>query len=81
MDEVVFEPTPPMSSYLACFIICDFEKESAWAGKRETALAAFARNEQIERINHGLQVLHDILGFYESYFGKNWVRGVPHYTS
>ncbi|KAK3929260.1 Glutamyl aminopeptidase [Frankliniella fusca] len=70
LTTVEFTETVKMSSYLAAFIVCDFERQ-----KENTTMASgkpvniYARKEQIANTAEALKVAQNVVDFYASYFG------------
>ncbi|CAB0011770.1 unnamed protein product [Nesidiocoris tenuis] len=66
---VSFAQTPLMSTYLACFIVCDFPHlPSVNIESSGTKLTVYAREEQLHAANHALKVATDALGYFNKYF-------------
>lgn len=67
LTEVVFEKSVPMVTYLACFIVCDFDhiEETTRDGKK---FRVYATPDQIDRANYSLHLGVNVLNFFEDYF-------------
>ncbi|XP_056008322.1 putative aminopeptidase-2 isoform X2 [Ostrea edulis] len=64
----VYEESVPMSTYLACFIVCDFKNISK-ATPNGILYGAWSRPEAIQQAEFALEVGVDTITFYENYFG------------
>nr|XP_022306251.1 aminopeptidase N-like isoform X1 [Crassostrea virginica] len=63
-----FNTTPPVSTYLLAFIICDFQyKEDMTAN--DVRYRAWARPEAVNQTEYALSVGTKILTYFENYFG------------
>lgn len=68
LTTVKFATTKPMSSYLACFIVCDFDYSEGNATNGGFSVNVFARREQISNIHFAKKVAVNASNFYLSYF-------------
>lgn len=71
-DLVTFATSVPMSTYLACFVICDFESKSVIIdpgniGSKFT-LRAFAQKHELRKINFALDIATKATKFYITYY-------------
>ncbi|XP_020715909.1 glutamyl aminopeptidase [Ceratitis capitata] len=70
--EVYFNQSVPMSTYLACFIVSDFQSKSAeidTKGIGDTfTLRAFATPEQLDKVDFALEVGKAVMEYYIQYF-------------
>ena len=60
-----------MVTYLACFIVCDFERRTLdmQSGKK---FSVYATKDQIDGVEYALQIGRNISNFFENYFGVNY---------
>ena len=65
---VIFEKSVPMVTYLACFIVCDFEFEEKFTSIHNTKFRVYANKEQKHRVKYALDIGANITDFFESYF-------------
>ncbi|KAF6213765.1 hypothetical protein GE061_011487 [Apolygus lucorum] len=66
---VKFADTPLMSTYLACFIICDFPHlPPVTVENSGTPITVYAREGQLENAKHALKTAVDVLGYFNDYF-------------
>ncbi len=66
--EVTFQRSRPMVTYLACFIVCDFEYEEKLTDLHKTKFRVYATSQQKERMKYALEIGANMTDFYESYF-------------
>ena len=66
--EVKFEKSVPMVTYLACFIVCDFEYEEKLTEIHQTKFRVYATPEQKERLKYALDIGANITDYFENYF-------------
>ncbi|XP_039964988.1 uncharacterized protein LOC120777590 [Bactrocera tryoni] len=70
--EVYFNRSVPMSTYLACFIVSDFEYKSAVIDTNGIGnpftLRAFATPEQLDKVDFALDVGKTVIEYYIQYF-------------
>ena len=68
LTEVKFNPSVPMVTYLACFIVCDFDHRTLpmQSGKK---FSVYATKDQIDGVEYALQIGRNISNFFENYFG------------
>lgn len=68
LTTVEFTETVKMSSYLAAFIVCDFEKQNNVI-KSGKPVTIYARKEQIGSTSEALNVAVQVVDYYADYFG------------
>ena len=56
LTEVKFEKSVPMVTYLACFIVCDFEFEEKLTSIHGTKFRVYATPEQKHRVAYALDI-------------------------
>lgn len=63
-----------MSTYLACFIVCDFVKksENISVGSSEFLFSVYATKEQIDKVDFSLEVGVAVTKYYIQYFGIDY---------
>jgi len=71
LTEVVFERSVPMVTYLACFIVCDFEYLETRTQDNKL-FRVYATPEQVPRAKYALDIGVDILNYFENYFGVKY---------
>ena len=69
LTTVIFAKSVPMVTYLACFIVCDFEFEETFTSNHNIRFRVYATREQKHRVNYSLDVGANITDYFESYFG------------
>lgn len=69
MTTVHFANTVPMSTYLACFIVCDFQSLESVKADQGFPLTVYARSGQSENMKYAQQVGLKAINFYVNYFG------------
>lgn len=72
MDKVTFATSVPMSTYLACFVICDFdhksiEVDSGGIGK-SFMLRSFAQKQELHKIDFAQDIGKRATEFYIKYY-------------
>jgi len=67
LTEVVFQKSVPMVTYLACFIVCDFEFLETRTQDNKL-FRVYATPEQVSRAKYALDIGVDILNYFENYF-------------
>ena len=63
----VYEETPPMSTYILSFIVCDFDNIS-YVDKKGRIFRMWSRRNATKFLNYGLNATVNILNGYEEYF-------------
>lgn len=66
---VEFETTVPMSTYLVCFIVCDFDHLPSRNASQGFPLTVYAREGQLEHMAFALDTAVGAIDFYVEYFG------------
>ena len=61
-----------MSTYLACFIICNFEYEEKLSDLHKTKFRVYATPEQRHRVQYPLEVGSNISDFFIDYFNISY---------
>ncbi|XP_025417554.1 glutamyl aminopeptidase-like isoform X2 [Sipha flava] len=69
LTTVHFENTVPMSTYLACFIVCDFQSLEPLKSDQGFLLTVYARRGQSENMKYAQFVGLKSINFYVNYFG------------
>ena len=57
-----------MVTYLACFIVCDFEYEEKRTEVHKTLFRVYATPTQNERVTYALDIGANITDYFENYF-------------
>ena len=68
LTEVKFQKSVPMVTYLACFIVCDFEYEEKVTAIYKTKFRVYATSNQKERMKYAVDVGANITDYFEQYF-------------
>ena len=69
LTEVQFQKSLPMVTYLACFIVCDFEYEETLTEIHQTKFRVYGTPLQKERLRYALNIGANITDYFENYFG------------
>ena len=72
LTEVSFQKSVKMSTYLACFIICNFEYEEKLSDVHKTKFRVYAAPEQRHRVQYPLEVGSNISDFFIDYFNISY---------
>ncbi|XP_073991593.1 glutamyl aminopeptidase-like isoform X2 [Rhodnius prolixus] len=67
-----FNPTPPMATYLACFIVCDFEVLEAGNSSNGTPIKLYARTGHVDNTKHAGQIAVQVLDYFSKYFDMGY---------
>ncbi|KAK7085111.1 hypothetical protein SK128_002659, partial [Halocaridina rubra] len=67
LTEVIFEKSVPMVTYLACFIVCDFEYVEVMT-KENKPFRVYATADQMNRTVYARDIGVDVLNYFEEYF-------------
>lgn len=67
-SEVTFQPSVPMVTYLAIFLVCDFEYIEKTTDVHHIPFRVYGSKQQIPRLKYALDIGSAITDFYESYF-------------
>ncbi|MES1910207.1 MAG: hypothetical protein MHM6MM_002846 [Cercozoa sp. M6MM] len=70
-----FETTPPMSTYLIAFIVCDFDYISTKAGS--TDVRVFHRRGEARRAKYALKAAAKQIEFYSEYYDFDYADMLP----
>ncbi|XP_065212642.1 glutamyl aminopeptidase-like isoform X2 [Planococcus citri] len=65
---VKFRTSLPMSSYLACFIICDFDHLEPVYTNGGVPITLYARRDHVNEVQHAKTVAETVANFYVDYF-------------
>ncbi|KAL1123098.1 hypothetical protein AAG570_002186 [Ranatra chinensis] len=65
---VVFATTPPMATYLACFIVCDFDRLESGATASGTPITVYARQGQADNMKFARDLAVKAMDYYTKYF-------------
>lgn len=72
MDKVTFARSVPMSTYLACFVICDFDHKEAEINTNGIGdnfmLRSFAQKKELHKIDFALSIGQRATEFYIKYY-------------
>ena len=63
-----------MVTYLACFIVCDFEYEEKRTEIHNTLFRVYATPTQRERIKYALDIGANITDYFENYFDVSYIK-------
>ncbi|CAI6368671.1 unnamed protein product [Macrosiphum euphorbiae] len=69
LTTVHFANTVPMSTYLACFIVCDYQSLEPVKADQGFPLTVYAKSGQTENIKYAQQVGIKAINYYVNYFG------------
>ncbi|KAG7170009.1 glutamyl aminopeptidase-like [Homarus americanus] len=67
LTSVVFEKSVPMVTYLACFIVCDFEFVETMTNDNKP-FRVYATPDQMSRTNYSLHLGVHVLNYFQDYF-------------
>jgi len=68
LTEVTFQKSVPMVTYLACFIVCDFEFAEKYTKRHGTKFRVYATPNQKENVQYALDIGANITDFFTDYF-------------
>ena len=68
LTEVKFQTSVPMVTYLACFIVCDFQYEEKLTSLHQTQFRVYATPEQADRVKYSLDIGANITDFFTDYY-------------
>ena len=68
LTEVTFEKSVPMVTYLACFIVCDFDHVEKVTAVHKTKFRVYATPTQKHRIQYALDIGANITDYFVNYF-------------
>ena len=63
----------PMVTYLACFIVCDFEFAEKYTKRHGTKFRVYATPDQRENVQYALEIGANITDFFTDYFDVSFV--------
>lgn len=72
LTTITFGKSVPMVTYLACFIVCDFQIREGQTA-RGTPLRVLSRSNQFNSTEYPLKIGIAITDYYEKYFGIDYV--------
>ncbi|XP_030370505.1 glutamyl aminopeptidase isoform X1 [Scaptodrosophila lebanonensis] len=72
VTEVTFQETPPMSTYLAAFIVSDFAKKEGTVENTSIVMNVYAQPAQIEKTEYALDVGTKVTAHYINYFSVSY---------
>lgn len=85
--EVTFQLSVPMVTYLAVFIVCDFEYIETVTAVHKIPFRVYGTAQQKNRLQYAMKIGAGIADFYETYFGipyplpKLDMAAIPDYSS
>ena len=62
-----------MVTYLACFIVCDFEHKAKYTKIYNTLFRVYATPTQSERVSYALDIGANITDYFENYFDVSFM--------
>lgn len=68
LTTVNFAQSVPMSTYLACFIICDFDHLPSVNSKQGFPVTVYARPGQAKNMQYALELAAKTIDYYIEYF-------------
>ncbi|KAG8247734.1 hypothetical protein J6590_054848 [Homalodisca vitripennis] len=69
LTTVQFARSVPMSTYLVCFIVCDFDHLPPIKSKSGFDVSVYARRDQIRKMEYSQQIAVSSINYYIDYFG------------
>lgn len=72
LTEVKFQKSVPMVTYLACFIVCNFEFEEKLTNIHQTKFRVYATPEQKHRVKYSLDLGANITDFFTDYYNISY---------
>ncbi|RZF41809.1 hypothetical protein LSTR_LSTR005271 [Laodelphax striatellus] len=69
---VHFAKSVPMSTYLACFIVCDFDKLESVKSEQGFPVSVYGRRGQVDNLKYALDLAVSTINYYIKYFGINY---------
>ncbi|XP_041462436.1 aminopeptidase N-like [Lytechinus variegatus] len=67
----VFDKSVPMSTYLVCFVVCDFVAKNTTTGN-DVLLSVWAREDASDSLDYALEKGAQVLDFFDGYFGTKF---------
>ena len=68
-----------MVTYLACFIVCDFEHKFTNTKEHNTLFRVYATPTQSQRVSYALDIGANITDYFENYFDVSYIVYNLHY--
>jgi len=68
LTTVTFQKSVPMVTYLACFIVCDFEFQEKLTAVHKTKFRVYATPQQKQTVKYALDIGSNITDFFTNYF-------------
>ncbi|XP_014271442.2 glutamyl aminopeptidase [Halyomorpha halys] len=68
LTKVSFAPSPPMSTYLACFIVCDFEHLEPVNTDQGIPITLYARASQLNNTKFSRDIAQQVMNHFVKYF-------------
>ena len=87
LTTVIFQKSVPMVTYLACFIVCDFEYEEKLTPIHQTKFRVYATPSQKDRVRYALDIGANITDFFADYYNfsyplpKQDMIAIPNFVS
>ena len=72
LTTVIFQKSVPMVTYLACFIVCDFEYEEKLTSIHQTKFRVYATPQQKDRVRYALDIGANITDFFTDYYNISY---------
>lgn len=72
LTTVTFQKSVPMVTYLACFIVCDFEYEEKLTSTHQTKFRVYAKPQQKDRVRYALDIGANITDFFTDYYNISY---------
>ena len=72
LTTAIFEKSVPMVTYLACFIVCDFEYEEKLTSIHQTKFRVYATPQQKDRVRYALDIGANITDFFTDYYNISY---------
>ena len=72
LTTVTFQRSVPMVTYLACFIVCDFEYEEKLTSIHQTKFRVYATPQQKDRVRYALDIGANITDFFTDYYNISY---------
>ena len=85
--EVKFEASVPMVTYLAIFVVCDFEFIETMTEVHKIPFRVYGTKKQKDRLDYAMKIGAAISDYYETYFGIGYplpkldMAAIPDYSS
>ena len=72
LTTVIFQKSVPMVTYLACFIICDFEYEEKLTSIHQTKFRVYANPQQKDSLRYALNIGANVTDFFTNYYNISY---------